>query len=133
MQKRVLAIFFLLIIQFVLGMLMNLFAVAPSDPKFATEPLLIKLILPAHIIVALLLLVGSIFIFVFSVRDTIAESSKVAGQGLSSVILAIGGGIATVFLKGIGSEVASLVMAISFLSAFIAYGRFYFLLKINSN
>lgn len=133
MQKQVLAILLLLIFQFVLGMLMNLFAVAPSDPKFAAEPLLIKLIFPAHIIVALLLLIGSVFIFVLSIRNQIAESSKVAGQGLSSIIFATAGGLATVFLKGIGSEIASLVMAISFLSAFIAYGRFYFLLKIKNN
>jgi hypothetical protein len=129
MQKRVLAMLIFLIVQFVLGMSMNLFAVPPDDPKYASEPLLIKLIFPAHAIVALLLIIGAIVIFTMSIRGKEGIWKKIAGQGLSSIIFATGGGLATVFLNGIAGEIASLIMAISFLSAFIAYGRFYFLLK----
>jgi heme A synthase len=45
MQKRVFAMLVFLIFQFILGMSMNLFAVPPDDPKFASELLLIKLML----------------------------------------------------------------------------------------
>lgn len=117
-----------LIIQFILGMSINLFAVAPSDPKFAAEPILIKLILPAHVIVALLLLIGAIAILVMSVRSKNAKWKKTAGQGLGGIVFAVGGGLATIFLKGNASEIASLVMAISFLSSFIAYGRLYYII-----
>jgi hypothetical protein len=108
---------------------MNLFAAPPNDPKFASEPLLVKVILPTHIIIAVLILMLAISVFVNSIRDQNPEFKKTAGQGLSSVIFAIGGGLATVFLKDIAAEIASLVMAISFLSAFIAYGRFYYVLR----
>jgi heme A synthase len=130
MRKRVLAMLVFLIMQFILGMSMNLFAVTPDDPKFSSEPVLIKLIFPSHVIVALLLIIGSIVIFAMSFRDKIAaEQRKMAGQGLATIIFALGGGLATVFLKGAGSEIASLVMAISFLASFIAYGRFYYIVK----
>jgi hypothetical protein len=120
---------FLLIVQFFLGMSMNLFAAPPTDPKFASEPIFIKLIFPSHIAVAVLLLVDAIYILIASVKNKIANLRKVAGQGLSSIVLAVGGGLVTIFLTGIASEVASLVMAISFLSAFIAYGRLHYLLQ----
>ena len=123
----------LLIVQFLLGMSMNLFAVSPSDPKFAAEPILIKLIFPSHIVAALLLLIGAIFILIISARSKINEWIKVAGQGLIAIVLAVGGGLATIFLTGIGSEIASLIMAISFLWSFIAYGRFYYLLRPKIN
>jgi hypothetical protein len=126
MHKRTLTILVLLVAQFILGMLMNLFSAPPGDPKFATEPVLIKLIFPSHIIVALLLLAGAIFVLAFSLRNKIVEQIKIAGQGLSSIIFAIGGGLATVFLNGAAANFASLIMAISFLSAFIAYGRLYY-------
>ena len=71
MKKRVLVMLFFLIVQFVLGTSINLFAVPPSDPKFASEPLLIKLIFPAHVVVALLLFIGAIFIMALAIRSKI--------------------------------------------------------------
>ncbi len=61
-------IIFSLIAQFVLGMLVNLFAVPPYDPKFATEPIFIKLFFPLHGILGLILGIFSIAIFYFAIK-----------------------------------------------------------------
>lgn len=126
-RKRSFVMLVILVIQFLLGMSMNLFAVLPSDPKFASENIFLKLILPAHVIVAIFLLLGSIFIFIFSRRIDNPSLIKIAGQGMGSVITAIVSGLLTVFFVGILSEVFSFLMALAFLNAFIAYIRLYYL------
>lgn len=118
-----------LAIQFILGMLVNLFGEAPDASGHMREPIWMTLIFILHGLIGIGLVIGAVVIYFRSkkAQDTVWE--KVALQGMVAIIVAGLGGLATVALReGTGAELASLVMSLGFIGAFILYGR-YFLLK----
>lgn len=118
-----------LIAEFVLGMLVNLFALTPDDPGYATESIFIKLFFPLHGIVGLILVVLSIAIFYFAIRLGKENIKKFATLGLISIFVAAGAGIATIILKDNASEIGSFVMSLGFIAAFVSYGKLFLLLR----
>lgn len=128
-QKWVSGMIIALSIQFILGMVLNLFAVPPDDPKYATEPIFLKLIFPLHGILGIALLIGAIVLLFFALKSESRIWKKMATFGLISILIAAGGGIATIILKDNASEIASFVMSLGFILSFLSYGKFYFLLK----
>ncbi len=130
-RRRVDIMVFLLVVQFVLGMIVNLFGQAPGEAAGKMkEPLWATLVFLSHGILGILLLIVSIFLFVFAKRVENKKWRSLALQGMVSIVLAAIGGIAVVGLKeGSPAEIASLVMALGFLLSFISYGRLLFSLR----
>ena len=50
-------------------------------------------------------------------------------DGLISILVSAGAGIATTNLKDNASELASFTMSLGFIAAFVSYGKLYFFLK----
>jgi hypothetical protein len=122
-------IIYSLIAEFVLGMLVNLFALTPDDPGYAAESIFIKLFFPLHGIVGLILVVLSIAIFYFAVNLGKESIKKFAMYGLISVLVAAGAGLATIILKDNASEIGSFVMSVGFIAALVSYGKLFLLLR----
>ena len=120
-------------LEFVLGMMVNLFAVSPDDQRYLTEPIYLKLIFALHGIVGLVILAGASALFIVTAKLKNIQLKKTSLLGLIFVLIAFLGGIATVMLKDVQSEIASLVMSLGFIAAFISYGKFYLLLKQSDN
>lgn len=129
MKKKVFGILSSLSLQFFLGMVINMFAVAPDDPKYATESPLVKLSFIIHGINGLVLPIFALVILYFAVKSKKQELKKAAIYGLISILIAAGGGISTLILKDNLSELSSLVMATGFLLSYVSYFRFYYLIK----
>lgn len=118
-----------LIVQYLLGMYVNMFAVAPDDPKFKTESIFPKIVFGLHGLVGLLLLLGSIYVFISGYQSEDEALRKMTLYGFLSILLAFSAGIATVVFKDTAAEISSYVMSIGFLLSFISYGRLFFFLK----
>jgi hypothetical protein len=116
-------------IQFILGMLVNLFGSAPDDPKYATESVVIKLSFFVHAVIGLSLLVGAVTIYAISRKSGVAGWARSGVLGLLSILFAFGSGIATVILHGSASEIGSFLMALGFILAYASYGSFYTIFK----
>ena len=131
MRVRVTGMLVALSVQYIAGMVFNLFG--GDNP--ATRPLFAVIALYTHMVIAFFILVGAIFILVFAYKS---GSSQVrlgsrwidfAYRGFFSILISIAAGIATLLLKGMISEVASFIMALSFLYAFVTYGYLFMLFR----
>lgn len=125
LQFRVKGMLVVLFLQYLAGMVLNMFG--SDDPSKRT--LLASVAFFTHIILAVLLLIGSIVIW--SVLRHIAEKQllKIARHGFWTIVIAILAGIATMLLKETPAEIFSIIMALSFLGAFASYGHLFFLLN----
>lgn len=129
-QKHVFGILCGLAVEFVLGMITNLFGIPPEERSATNpEPLFALIATILHALFGLFLLFGAIYTYYLSRKSGNPTYAKSGLYCLIGMILATGGGIATVSLGDRFGEVPSFVMAIGFLVAFIAYGRFHFILK----
>ena len=106
MQKLVFGMLGFLVVQFVLGMVMNLYGVPLDDPAYATESIFIKLSGFAHGIIGILLVAGAISALFFALKKGNSQWGKVSIYGLISILIAAGGGIAAIMLKDSASELA---------------------------
>jgi heme A synthase len=127
---RVKLMILFLSIEFLLGMIVNLFGQAPDEATGqAKEPIWAMMIFFAHGILGLLLLIGAIFILVATTKTNNKKWQNLAVYGLGSIFLSAAGGIGVVTLgENPASEVSSFVMAVGFLLAFISYGWYFFTL-----
>jgi hypothetical protein len=111
----------LLIIQFILGMLTNLFVHFPDTTQVESLWEYARSQLPAmaHIIAALLLLASGVVFMVRAARqpDCIWLVSAIAG--LTGIVVAFFGGVMFISFQ---QEGYSLTMALGFMIAFVAYG-----------
>jgi len=124
LQKRVRGILIGLVVQFILGMAVNLFGQPPQEGM--QEPIYSRILFIAHSLLGLLLLIGAIVIFVLAKKTKEEMVAKLSLYGMLSIILAFGGGIAVAALgESNFSELASFVMAIGFILAFIFYGKLF--------
>ncbi len=118
-----------LIIQYLLGMYVNMFAAAPEDPAFKTEGVFPKIVFGLHAFVGLGLLTGSIATLVLGLKSEKAAVKKTSFFAFGAIVLSFLAGVSTVALKNTPSQIASYVMSIGFLASLIAYGKLFFLLK----
>lgn len=130
LRRRVDVMVFLLILEFILGMVVNLFGQAPEDSGKMQEPLWATLVFVAHGILGIILLIWAIFLFVSAGKSENKKWKGLAMWGMLSIIISAVGGIAVVGLReGNPAEISSLVMALGFLFSFIIYGKFHFSLR----
>lgn len=114
-----------LIMQYVLGMVLAMFGAEEESKRTLFD----HAIFFAHAIIGLLLLIGSVVIYRLSKKIDDARISRIAFYGMVSIIIAVASGLATIALEDNLSELASLAMAIAFLTAFALYGYLFFLLR----
>ena len=129
LYKSIRGIIFSLVLQFVLGMIINLYGVTPDDPKFAHESPLIKIAFIAHSINGLVLPLAALFILFLAVKSGKQVLKKWAVLGLISILIAAGAGISTIMLKDNAQELASLIMSFGFIASFLSYGKLFLFLK----
>jgi hypothetical protein len=110
-----------LCIEFLLGMLTNLFVSFPdaSQPKQHWEFARTQILLVSHILIGILLMVGAIVLVIRAYKLNNRVWKIASWLGLGSIILAIATGSEFVSSQ---SDVLSLGMAIFFLTALISYG-----------
>ncbi|MBI1862548.1 hypothetical protein HYS00_00325 [Candidatus Microgenomates bacterium] len=110
----------LLTMEFILGMLVNLFGVDPGEGE---SPTIIKMAFATHGIIGLLLLIGGIWMAIFGLKATDKIVKKMALTAALGILVAFACGIATVSLQGPAREYASFAMAMGFLIAVSTTGR----------
>lgn len=116
-----------LTLEFVLGMILNLFATPPEEGKL--HPLWMSVLFAVHAVIGVLLLVGATVLFIKSRHSMDEAWKKSAMWGFVSILVAaVSGMVMTPLGESVWEEVASFLMALGFIAAFISYGR-YFLLK----
>lgn len=118
-----------LIVQFILGMIINLFAVAPQDPKFATESPIFKIVFLLHGLNGVVLPIFALSLLFFAFKNGRVDLKRISSLGFISILVAAGGGIATIILKNTLSEIASFVMSLGFIFSLVSYGKLYLLAK----
>src|ERR1700687_156088 len=91
LSKNVKGILFSLCVQFILGMAINLYGVAPDDPKFAQESPLIKIAFITHGINGLILPIGAVIVLVLAFKSGNTQFKKMAALGLISILISAGG------------------------------------------
>jgi heme A synthase len=121
MRFQISGMFVLLLVEYLLGMFLNLFS---GDPDPAKKSLSAHIALFTHIGIGLLLLLGAIFILLTARKNTVGV--KTSAWALVGIILAIFGGIITVSSRDLVSELGSYLMAISFIEAFSLYAYLFF-------
>ena len=127
--KSVEGILYLLIIEFVLGMVTNLFATKPPDPKYFSEPLFIKVSSILHMLFGTLFPVFSIVLLLLVFKSKNNRYKKWAAGGFFAILFTTLTGFLTVLFKEEASETASLLMALGFIFSVIIFGKFYLILK----
>ncbi len=119
----------LLTLEFILGMVMNLYAVSPDDPGYLTESPLIKYSSITHMVSGIALPLLALILLVLAFKSKKQNLKVWAIYGFISMLMATAGGIGAVMLKDSASELSSFVMSLGFIASFLTYGKFYFLLK----
>lgn len=126
-REMALGILWGLTLEFVLGMILNLFTEPPEEGKL--YPLWMSVLYAAHAVIGLLLLVGATILVIKSRHSMDEAWKKSAMWGFVSILVAaVSGMVMTQLGESVWEKVASLLMALASLAAFISYGR-YFLLK----
>ncbi|MDP3941669.1 MAG: hypothetical protein Q8Q49_05165 [bacterium] len=130
LRRRVDVMVVLLILEFILGMVVNLFGEAPSESGKMQEPTWATLVFLSHGILGILLLIWAIFLFVFVNKTENKKWRSLGMQGMIGIVVSAMGGVAFVGLReGSPADISSLVMALGFLYSFISYGRLLFTLR----
>lgn len=129
MYKFTKSILILLVVQFVLGMIINLWGVLP-DEETATHkaPIFAQMAFAAHGIIGLMILISSTTILIMGLKSK-DNIKKFSIYGFVSVLIAFIGGIGVVTLKENSSEIASFVMSIGFLLSLVSYGKLFSFVK----
>src|SRR5258706_10960424 len=109
LKKQSFAILISLGIQYVLGMIINMFAAPPDDPAFKTESPLLKIAFGIHGLNGLILPVFALGIIFFALKTKNELFEKIAIYGFISILVAAVSGISTIILKDNASELASFV------------------------
>lgn len=116
-------------LQFVLGMIVNLYGLLPEDPKFASESIFVKIAFITHGINGLVLPISALVVVFIAIKTGRQTYKKWAILGLISILIAAAAGISTITLKDDASELASLIMSFGFIASFLSYGKLYISIK----
>ncbi|MDE1870113.1 MAG: hypothetical protein KGH71_03975 [Candidatus Micrarchaeota archaeon] len=119
------AILFFLVVQFILGMTLNLFVPFPTIPAGSADQAYFNAIfstpyLLAHFIVGFGLLLGSIWILIGAVRNKSKTIIAIAGIGFLSILSAYTSGY-EFLLSGFQSNLFSFTMSMGFMAALVCY------------
>jgi hypothetical protein len=123
MEKQIRGIIGSLSLQFILGMLTNLFGNFPLDAKFSSESYLNKIVFFLHAINGLALPLFALGILILAVKNSTSKQKTWASLGFLSIVLASTSGISTVMFKDNLSEIFSFLMSLGFIIAFISYWK----------
>ena len=119
------AIMPILIIEFLVGMYLNLFSADPAGSKSVNPFVQIftggQLLLAVHVIIGFLLLFLSLLLLLLSIAVRHGRTILLAVIGLGAMLLAFWAGIAFV-LGGYSNDQLSYGMAVGFLLSFVFYG-----------
>ena len=124
-HKQSLILLFVLIVQYVLGMTLAMFASGISSERTILD----RTVFILHIITGLVLLVVSITIYNSAKKLGDKLIGKLVFYGIVSIILSLSGGIIYVAANGNIATVGSLIMAFSFLMIFSVYGYLSFITR----
>lgn len=124
-RRDVITILGFLVLQFILGMVLNLFVAFPSIPAGSSDRTYFNAILTtpfllAHFIVGVGLLLGSIWIIISAARIRKRKVLPLALLGFVSILTAYVSGF-EFLLSGFQSNVMSFTMSIGFVAALISY------------
>jgi glucan phosphoethanolaminetransferase (alkaline phosphatase superfamily) len=118
LRRQSLGLLTMLSIQFILGMLLNLFVDLPKNASFGTTLSHGGIVLALHIIIAVGLLIGSIILIVRSAA-TRSKSWLIASIiGALGVFVALTNGLAFIFND---DDVTSFIMALGFIVSATTY------------
>jgi len=111
----------LLVIQYALGMVANMFVQFPAttDPGQLWEFARSQFATGAHIIIGTLLLLGAVIFVIQAVRQHNRSWIASSVTGLIAIVAAFYGGVTFVSTQ---ADEYSMVMALGFIVAFLAYG-----------
>jgi hypothetical protein len=112
-------------IEFVLGMILNLWAATPDDPTYLTEPIFLKIIFVIHSINGLILLIASVALLIIAFKSGKSNWKNMSMLGFMLILFSAVGGMLATGLKSSGAEVGSFIMAIDFLASFFVYTKMY--------
>lgn len=129
----ILVILSFLVLQFILGMTLNLFVPLPNVPLGSTDQTYINTIftipfLLVHFIVGIGLLLGSIWILIGAIKTKIRKISLFAVLGFISILTAYVSGF-EFLLSGFQNDLFSFTMSIGFIVALLSYFMLYQLSK----
>ena len=121
LRKNAIFMIAFLIIQYILGMVANLFVQFPNttDPGLLWEFARSQFTTGAHIVIGTLLLLGAIVFVIRAVRAKVGGWIASSVVGLVAIVTALYGGVTFVSLQ---VDAYSLVMALATIVAFLAYG-----------
>jgi hypothetical protein len=121
---------YLIGLQFVLGTVVSLWHIPPSEETANNKsPLFASISFDLHMLLALLLLGWSIYLMVVAAKTKNETYKKIARGCLGSVAVAIIGGVSIFFAPDSWAKIGLFVMGIGFIGSFFNYGRLYFDLK----
>ncbi|MDE1856880.1 MAG: hypothetical protein KGH98_02220 [Candidatus Micrarchaeota archaeon] len=124
-RRGIMAILAFLLLQFILGMTLNLFVAFPGIPAGSSDQTYINAIfttpfLLGHFIIGVGLLFGSIWILIGAILTKVRNISIVAAIGLISILAAYVSGFGFL-LSGFQDNTLSFTMSLGFIVALVSY------------
>ncbi len=124
-RRDIIVILGFLVLQFILGMTLNLFVTFPNIPVGSSDQTYFNAILTTpflleHFIVGVGLLLGSIWIMIGAIRTNVKRISLTATFGFVSILTAYISGF-EFLLSGFQDNLFSFTMSIGFVVALISY------------
>jgi hypothetical protein len=116
-----------LIVQFVLGVILATYAAFNPELAGNKQAPIHYIFLALHVLVALTLVLGSVYIVVLATKSAKAGWKKQAWIGLVAIWIAFAGG--TMIFSPDLETTAIFVMSLGFIVALVDYGSMYFALK----
>jgi hypothetical protein len=117
-------------LQFVLGTVVSLWHIPPSEETATHKsPAFASLSFDLHMLLALILVLWSIYLLAIALKTKKAEYKKLSIACLGSIIVAFVGGISIFFAPDSWARIGLFIMGLGFIGAFFNYGRLYLKLK----
>ncbi len=128
-RRDTLVILGFLLLQFILGMTLNLFVSFPNIPVGSSDQTYFNAIfttpfLLVHFIVGVGLLLGSIWLLIGAIKTKVGDISLVAVLGFISTLASYVSGF-EFLLSGFQNNLFSFTMSIGFIVALLSYFRLY--------
>lgn len=117
-------------LQFVLGTVVSLWNIPPSEETATHKsPVFASLSFDLHMLLALILVLWSVYLLVIAVKTKKPEYKKLSIACLGSIVVAFIGGISIFFAPDTWSRIGLFIMGLGFIGSFFNYGRLYLKLK----
>lgn len=117
-------------LQFVLGTVVSLWHIPPAEETATHKsPVFASASFDLHMLLALVLLLWSIYLLIVVVKSKKEQYKKIAIGCLASIIVAFLGGASIFYAPDAWVRFGLFVMGLGFLGAFLNYGRLYLATK----